>query len=34
MERSNTEFSHGLCPECAKKHYPDYYEESEHKKPL
>jgi hypothetical protein len=33
MERSDTEFSHGFCPECAKKHYPDYYEESEHKKP-
>jgi hypothetical protein len=33
MERSDTEFSHGLCPECAKKHYPDFYEESEHRKP-
>ena len=22
-ERSDAEFSHGLCPECLKKHYPD-----------
>jgi len=22
-ERSEAEFSHGLCPECLKKHYPD-----------
>ena len=22
-ERSDAEFSHGICPECAKKHYPD-----------
>jgi PAS domain S-box-containing protein len=22
-EHSGTEFSHGICPECAKKHYPD-----------
>lgn len=28
-ERSNAEFSHSICPECAKKHYPDLnlYEE-------
>jgi hypothetical protein len=25
-EHSEAGFSHGLCPECAKKHYPDYYE--------
>ncbi len=23
-ERSNAEFSHGICPECAKKFYPDF----------
>ncbi len=23
-ERSNAEFSHGICPECAKKLYPDF----------
>lgn len=23
--RSNTQFSHGICPECAKKIYPDFY---------
>ena len=23
-EHSETEFSHGICPECVKKHYPDY----------
>ena len=23
MERSDAEFSHGLCPECLKKLYPD-----------
>jgi hypothetical protein len=22
-ERSDVQFSHGICPECAKKHYPD-----------
>lgn len=26
-EHSNAEFSHGLCPECARRLYPDYYEE-------
>jgi len=24
-DHSDTEFSHGLCPECAKKLYPDFY---------
>ena len=24
-EHSGAEFSHGICPECAKKLYPDYY---------
>ena len=23
-KHSDTEFSHGICPECAKKYYPDY----------
>jgi methyl-accepting chemotaxis protein len=26
-ERSNAEFSHGICPDCAKKLYPDYCDE-------
>lgn len=25
QERSEAQFSHGLCPECAAKLYPDYY---------
>lgn len=25
-EHSEAEFSHGICPECAKKHYPDFVE--------
>ena len=24
---SQAEFSHGLCPDCARKHYPDYFKE-------
>ncbi|MFH1155254.1 MAG: PAS domain-containing protein [Pseudomonadota bacterium] len=24
-DHSDAEFSHGICQECAKKHYPDYY---------
>jgi hypothetical protein len=30
-ERSGAQFSHGICPECAKKYYPDFdfYSESE-----
>lgn len=24
-DHSDAEFSHGICPECAKKHYPDLY---------
>jgi len=27
-EHSEAEFSHGICPECAKKLYPDYYEKN------
>lgn len=23
-QHSETEFSHGICPECVRKHYPDY----------
>lgn len=26
-EHSEVKFSHGLCPECVKKFYPDYYSE-------
>ena len=26
-EHSNAQFSHGICPECAKKLYPNYYKE-------
>jgi AmiR/NasT family two-component response regulator len=26
-ERSDAEFSHGICPDCAKEFFPDYYEE-------
>jgi hypothetical protein len=25
--RSEASFSHGLCPDCAKKHYPDYFKD-------
>ena len=28
VEHSDAEFSHGVCPDCAKKLYPDLYEES------
>ncbi len=24
-KRSNAKFSHGLCPECAQRHYPEFY---------
>ena len=27
--RSNVDFSHSICPECAKRLYPEYYEESD-----
>lgn len=30
-EHSEAEFSHGICPECMKKLYPDFYEEVETK---
>jgi hypothetical protein len=23
-KHSGVEFSHGLCPDCGKEHYPDY----------
>jgi len=26
MQHSQAEFSHGLCPECMEKHYPEYFE--------
>ncbi len=31
-DRSDAEFTHGLCPECAKKLYPEYSEDTEIKK--
>ena len=27
QDHSEAEFSHGICPECAKKHYPEEYED-------
>lgn len=27
--RADVEFSHGLCPDCAKKHYPEFYKQEE-----
>lgn len=27
--RAPAQFSHGMCPECAKKHYGDYFDEGE-----
>ena len=24
MERTRSSFSHGICPDCARRHYPDY----------
>jgi hypothetical protein len=27
-QHSEAEFSHGICPECSKKLYPDYYEKN------
>ena len=27
QEHSNAEFSHGICPDCARKLYPDFYPE-------
>lgn len=28
-DRTHAKFSHGICPECAKEQYPDYFEEEE-----
>ncbi len=28
-KHSEAEFSHGFCPECAKKHYPKYYKKED-----
>lgn len=28
-DRTDVDFSHGLCHDCAKKHYPDYYKEGD-----
>lgn len=27
-DHSEAEFSHGLCPACAKKHYPDIFDDN------
>lgn len=27
-KHSDAEFSHGICPDCAKKHYPEFYDEN------
>ena len=27
-EHSEAEFSHGICPECSKKLYPDFYDDN------
>jgi len=27
-KRTDARFSHGICPDCAKKHYPEYYKDS------
>ena len=32
-DHSEAQFSHGICPECAKKLYPDIYEEIMQKMP-
>lgn len=29
-EHSKANFSHGVCPDCAKKHYPEYFKEEDH----
>ncbi|GAB4460740.1 MAG: hypothetical protein Kow0031_40150 [Anaerolineae bacterium] len=29
MEHSEAQFSHTFCPECGKKHYPEYYGDSQ-----
>ncbi len=29
QEHSDAQFSHGICPSCLKKYYPEYYEENE-----
>ena len=30
-DHTNTEFSHGICPECAQKLYPGYFPKKEKK---
>lgn len=32
-DHSEVEFSHGICPDCAKKLYPEFYESSGERKP-
>ena len=31
-ERSNAEFSHGICPDCARRFYPQYYKKEKETK--
>jgi PAS domain S-box-containing protein len=31
LDRSEAEFSHGICPDCAKEHYPDFYKDDNDK---
>ncbi len=31
-DRSDADFSHGICPDCAKKHFPELYNQIEEKK--
>ncbi|MFH1135807.1 MAG: PAS domain-containing protein [Pseudomonadota bacterium] len=33
QEHSEAQFSHGICPDCAKKLYPEYYVEEDHYPP-
>jgi hypothetical protein len=31
LDRSEAEFSHGICPDCAKEHYQDFYKDDNDK---
>ena len=31
-KHSEAQFSHGMCPDCAKEHFPDYYKRIQYKK--
>ena len=34
QENSDAQLSHGICPDCAKKHYPDYFDSNDDKKSI